>query len=152
MLVKPHLLAALAGIIGCGGAPTTPEERARAFFEQYTRLERAYDPAVLELYADSAEIRKSRRLPNGQWQYGVMSGAEFKRQIRHWIPGAARRQAGNEYRHVRFHDLGNGYVRITSERLQLPQNHVFPQEFVVGPDSAGNWRIWEDRTEAAPIP
>jgi hypothetical protein len=136
---------------GCGAAPVTPEDRAKAFFERYTRLERAYDPAVIDLYADSAEIRKSRRLPDGQLQYGVMSGAEFKRQIRHWIPGAAQRGARNEYRNVRFQDLGNGYVRITSERLQLPQNYAFPQELVVGPDSFGQWLIWEDRTEAAPV-
>jgi hypothetical protein len=141
----------LAGTFGCGAAPATPEEKARAFFERYTKLERAYDPAVVDLYADSAEIRKSRRLPDGQLQHGVMSGAEFKRQIRRWIPGAEQRGARNEYRSVQFQDLGNGYVRITSERLQLPQNYTFPQQLVVGPDSSGHWLIWEDRTEAAPV-
>ncbi len=151
LVTRAMAVLALASSIGCGAAPATPEERARAFFERYTKLERAYDPAVVELYADAAEIRKSRKLPDGQLQHGVMTGAEFKRQSRPWIPGAAARGARNEYRDVRYQDLGNGFVRITSRRHQLPQGFTFPQELVVGPDSQGRWLIWEDRTEAPPV-
>jgi hypothetical protein len=150
-----HWLRALSLLLtplgGCHEEPRTPVAQARQFFEQLVDMERRYDPAVAELYADSARIAKHRRLADGSIQYGSMTGAEHKPMLRRWMPGAAEREAHNEYSDVRYKDLGNGFVQITMRQRQLPKDFRTDLELVVGPGPSGQWLIWEDISEAPPV-
>jgi hypothetical protein len=137
--------------LGCLAEPRTPEAQARQFFEHLVALERRYDPALVDAYADSARVAKHRRLPDGRVQQGSSTGAEHKRLLRRWLPGAAARGARNEYSDVRYRDLGNGYVRITMRQHQLPKDFNTTMELVVGPGPDGRWLIWEDIAEAPPL-
>jgi hypothetical protein len=137
--------------LSCGTTPAGPVAEAQRLFDRYVSLEQRYDPALVELYADSARVKKQRRLPDGQIQYGSMSGAELKAQIQRWTPGAVERRARNEYSAVRYQDLGNGYVRIEMRRRQLPKDLTSRQEFIVGPGPDGRWLIWEEMAEAPPL-
>jgi len=136
---------------GCRPTVAGPVGEAHRFFDRYVELERTYDPRLVDLYADSALIKKERRLPDGGVQRGSLSGAEFKALLRRWRPGAADREARNTYSDVSYHDLGNGYVRIEMRRRQLPKNWTSDQEFIVGPGPAGHWVIWEESAEAPPL-
>jgi hypothetical protein len=138
-------------VLGCQGESRTPEAQARRFFQELIALERHYDPALADLYADSARIAKRRRLPDGSLQYGSMTGAEHKPMMRRWIPGAAQRGAYNEYSDIRYKDLGNGFVQITVRQRQLPKDFTTTVELVVGPGPEGRWLIWEDISEAPPV-
>ena len=141
----------LTPLVACHDEPRTPEEHGRRFFEELVALERRYDPALADLYADSARIAKHRRLPDGTLQYGSMTGAEHKPALRRWFPGAVQRGARNEYSDVRYKDLGNGFVQITMRQRQLPKDFTTDVELVVGPGPTGQWLIWEDRSEAPPV-
>lgn len=147
---RPGLLS-LVLTLGCGTPPAGPIAEAQRLFDRYVSLERRYDPALAELYADSARVKKQRRLPDGQLQHGSMSGAEMKALTRRWTPGAAERSARNEYSELRYQDLGNGYVRIEMLRRQLPKNFTSRQELIVGPGPDGRWLIWEEVAEAPPL-
>jgi hypothetical protein len=147
-LLRAVLLLAL--VLGCQDKSPTPEAQARRLFQNLIALERDYDPALADLYADSARIAKHRRLPDGSVQHGSMSGAEHKPMLRRWMPGAAQRGAHNEYSDVRYKDLGNGFVQITMRQRQLPKDFTTTVELVVGPDPNGRWLIWEDISEAPP--
>ena len=142
---------ALSVAFGCRAEPQTPEAQARRFFEELIDLERRYDPALADRYADSARIAKHRRLPDGGVQYGSSSGAEHKPLLRRWMPGAAARGAHNEYSEVRYKDLGNGYVQITMRQHQLPKDFTTIVELVVGPSPDGRWLIWEETSEAPAV-
>ena len=141
----------LTSLGGCHEEPRTPVAQARQFFERLVDMERRYDPALAELYADSARIAKHRRLPDGSMQYGSMTGAAHKPLLRRWLPGAAERGAHNEYSDVRYKDLGNGFVQITMRQRQLPKDFRTDVELVVGPGPTGQWLIWEDISEAPPV-
>lgn len=40
-------------------------KQAKEFFKKFSTLEAAFDPAVVDLYADQAILRNIRRYPNG---------------------------------------------------------------------------------------
>jgi hypothetical protein len=141
----------LSLVLGCRAEQRTPEGQARRFFEDLIALERAYDPALVDLYADSARIAKHRRLPDGGVQYGSSSGVDHKALLRRWLPGAAARGVHNEYSEVRYKDLGNGYVQITMRQRQLPKDFTTTVELLVGPGPDGRWLIWEDVSEAPAV-
>jgi len=60
----------------------TPEE----FFKRFVELGHRFDPAVADMYADSASIKMYRRYPHGLERTMDTSGAEWKALVRRVMP------------------------------------------------------------------
>jgi hypothetical protein len=99
--MKLPVLALLAGVPGCSAGPATPEDQAKTFFERYRDLEARYDPAITDLYADSAVVQKFMLRTSGDTFYGVgTTGAQFKRNLPEDAAAAKGRGARNRYSDV----------------------------------------------------
>ncbi len=70
-------------------------QKAKAFFEHYMVLEKNFDPAIVDLYSDDAEIKNTRRYPDGQTHQLSMEGAEYKIMIRDFLGLSKRRSSGD---------------------------------------------------------
>ncbi len=144
--VRSPVLKALlaAGAAACSFGPATPEDHAKAFFERYRELEARYDPALADLYADSAIVRKFMLRASGDTFYGfATTGAIFKSSFPEGAAAAKARGAGNRYSGVTYARDGND-VRVTMRRYQEPPGVELGQVWWVGPDSNGVWRIWKE--------
>jgi hypothetical protein len=144
-IVSPFLAVVLAsGAAGCQARPVTPEGQAKAFFERYRDLETRYDPAIADLYADSAIVRKFMLRSSGDTLYGfVTTGAMFKSSFRDDAAAAKGRGARNRYSDVSYTRDGN-HVRVTMRRYQEPPGVELGQIWWVGPGAEGEWRIWKE--------
>jgi hypothetical protein len=99
--MKLLVLTLLAGVPGCSAGPATPEDQAKTFFERYRDLEARYDPAITDLYADSAVVQKFMLRTSGDTFYGVgTTGAQFKRNLPEDAAAAKGRGARNRYSDV----------------------------------------------------
>jgi hypothetical protein len=147
-------VAAAAGSASGGGAaePATGEarQRAEALFARYVDLEHAFDPALVDLYADRAHI-ESRVIVHGRpptvrnW-----SGVQYKDLLRRALQKAKeKKQDLNYYTAVDYLREGSR-VRIKAMRYAELQQAVSPVELLVGPDASGSWRIFEELSESHP--
>ena len=142
------LLLAAALLAGCSSAPATPEEHARALFDRYVELEKKYDPAILDLYADGGRIEKYIITRSGQRvSMGSVPLSTWKRDAAAGIAGAEERGARNTYSDVTFEPDGD-FVRIRMKRLQEPPGVTLAQELLVGPGPDGRWLIWNEVAQA----
>jgi hypothetical protein len=126
-----------------------PSDDARALFDRYVQLERQFDPAVADLYADDALIKNTRRYPNGQVREATMPAPRYKGLIRQAMPTAKARSDTSSYTEVRFTEERTG-VRITATRFSHLKQYSSPLSLFVAPDASGRWLIREELSESQP--
>jgi hypothetical protein len=122
---------------------------ARRLFERYVALEKAFDPAAADLYADEAVIQNKRKYPDGQVKTMTMPAPRYKALIRSAMPAAKARDDRNTYSDVRYSAEGAG-VRITAQRFSELKKYTSPLSMLVKPDARGAWLIYEELSESQP--
>lgn len=147
--IRPGLLAALGGVAmaALAWAQDTAIDEAKRFFEHYVALERRYDPAIADLYADEAYIKARRSMPMGDPQNITIPAAQYKAQLRQAMPAAEARGARNSYSNVTYQREG-GFVRIEALRTSEPGRNTSPISLLVGPSPGGRWLIYEEQSES----
>jgi hypothetical protein len=133
--------------------PATGEARAKAevLFGRYIDLEHAFDPALLELYADGAHIVSRIIVPGRPPTVRTWSGTQYKELLRRALQKAKeKKQDLNYYSAVSYLREGPR-VRIKAMRYAELQKAVSPIELLVGPDASGSWRIFEELSESHPL-
>jgi hypothetical protein len=131
-------------------AATTPAlAEARRLFERYVALEKAFDPAAADLYADEAVIQNKRKYPDGQVKTMSMPAPRYKALIRSAMPAAKARNDRSTYSDVRYSAEGAG-VRITAQRFSELKKYTSPLSMLVKPDARGAWLIYEELSESQP--
>ena len=144
---RAFLLTAVL-LAGCSSAPDTPEEHAHTLFDRYVELEKKFDPAILDLYADGGRIEKYIITRTGQRvSMGSVPLATWKQSSAEIMVGAEERGARNTYSDVTYEPDGD-FVRIRMNRLQEPPGVTLAQEFLVGPGPGGQWLIWNEVAQA----
>lgn len=140
--------AALALLLmGCASAPSTPTEHARDLFERYVDLERQYDPALFELYADSGHMEKYLVTRAGDtMELGGVSLANWKRSSRESLEAARSNGATNRYLDVSYEPDGD-FVRVKIRRRQEPPGVELGEEMLMGPGRDSVWYIWRERAQ-----
>jgi len=122
---------------------------ARRFFERFVNLERSFDPAGLDLYADEARIVVVRKYPAGLPDRVVeLSGAQYKKVARPLLPAARAINDRAKYFDLRFSREGDG-VRITGKRYSERKRFTGTYSVLIQRDASGDWRIVEERGESA---
>jgi hypothetical protein len=144
---------AAAGTAAGPAAEATGQARrsAETLFGRYQDLEHAFDPALVDLYADDARI-ESRIVVSGRpptvrkW-----SGSQYKDLLRRALQKAKeKKQDYNYYTAVTYQSEGER-VRIKAQRWAELQKAMSPVELLVGPSGAGAWRIFEEISESHPV-
>lgn len=147
------LLLALATLPVPAAAGEEPDARlvaAKTLFERYVTLERAFDPAVADLYTDSATVRNFRRYPTGQVREMKLEGARYKNLIVASLPMAKERGDLSVYTDVAYEVLVTGEVAITATRYSELKKYSSPLTLRIAPQGDGGWRIVEETSESQP--
>jgi hypothetical protein len=135
-----------------GAAAGGPARKsAEALFARYIDLEHAFDPALVDLYADNARIESRVIVIGRPPTVRSWSGAQYKDLLRRALQKAKeKKQDLNFYSAVNYLAEG-GRVRIKAMRYAELQKAVSPVELLVGPDASGTWRIFEELSESHPL-
>jgi hypothetical protein len=122
---------------------------AKALFERYVQLEKTFDAAAADLYADDAIIRNKRTYPNGQVRELTFPAVQYKSLIRQAMPIAKARGDTNSYSDITYTREGSG-VRIRATRFSNLKKYSSPISLLVTPGSDGRWLIREELSESQP--
>jgi hypothetical protein len=142
---------AVAMLLAVAGPVTaTTLDDARAFFARYVELSAAFDPAVADLYADTAVIQSSRRYPSGVERDQEMTGAQWRTLVRTSMPAA--RQAGDvsEFTNIELREEGDR-VRITASRTSVAKCYTdTTYAMLIAPAATGGFLIVAESLETQP--
>jgi hypothetical protein len=151
---KPAMSAPRASAAnGTTGAAASgaAKQSAAALFSRYQDLEHAFDPALVDLYADDARIVSRVIVPGRPPTVRKWSGQQYKELLGRALKKAKeKKQDLNYYSATTYLDEGDR-VRIKTLRYAELQKAVSPVELLVGPDSSGTWRIFEELSESHPL-
>jgi hypothetical protein len=124
-------------------------KKAEAIFEKYERLEKDFNPAVADLYAENALIKNKRTYPTGQVRELTMPAQQYKQILRQAMPAAKLRGDYSNYTNVNFSVEGPG-VRITADRFSVLKQYTSPISLLVAPNVNDEWLIQEEISESQP--
>jgi hypothetical protein len=136
------LLVAAAPLHAEAPADDVDVAAARALFAAYETAEDSFDPAVADLYCDTALIVNKRTMADGSLRELTIAAPNYKALIRQAMPLAQSRGDRNEYRDVVFVEVDGG-VRITATRHSLLKDTDSPLSLLVG-DCSGRPAIVEE--------
>ena len=94
-------------------------------WNRYVALEAAFDPTVLDLYADDAVIRNRRTYPTGEVREATVPAAQYKLLVRQAIPLAKARNDLSRYSGCTYAAEG-GRVRVACARYSVLKNYTAP--------------------------
>ena len=149
--MKLKIVAALilAFIPYLASAQDEKESAAARLFEQYQKLGQDFDPAVADLYCDSALIRNVRIYPTGQQRAMEIPATTYKELIRSAMPMAKARGDTSTYSDVVYSQEGTN-VRITATRHSEIKNYSSPFSLLVGACAGGDLAILEESSQSRP--
>ncbi|GMU51907.1 MAG: hypothetical protein AMXMBFR33_10530 [Candidatus Xenobia bacterium] len=124
-------------------------QEVKAFWDQCVKLEQAFDPACIEVYADDAFIQNTRRYPNGKTRVVTLTGAQFKALARSTLDLAKQRGDTSTYSNLKFKAEKDGSVTITMTRFSNLKKYSSPQLTVVAKRD-GKWMIVRELSESRP--
>ena len=137
------------------GSPTASSEdhrlaAARTFFAQYQELLHAFDPEVIEQYADDARIVNVRKYPAGLPDRRLeLRGDQYKELARNTMALAKERGDRSEYSEITY-TLEGQRVRIHATRYSVLKDYESPYSALVGPSEEGAWLIYEELSQSQP--
>ena len=148
MINRLAVLAFLLLAAATSGAET-PNDKAAGLFARYVSLAEAFDPALADLYSDSAVITNKRTYPGGEVRELSLPASQYKALVKAAMPSAQARGDLDTYTDVSYATEGER-VRITASRHSLLKDYTSPIVLVVGAGADGQWLILEEHTESRP--
>ena len=125
------------------------QTKATDVFERYVTLERAFDPAMADLYSRDAVIKNRRTYPTGQVREITFGAAQYKDLIRQAMPVAKLRGDINVYSACKYTAEADR-VRIGCTRYSKLKKYSSPISLLVGPGANGAWLVFEELSESQP--
>lgn len=122
---------------------------AQIFFGRYAALEKAFDPALADLYSEEAYIKNTRYYPDGKSREMVIKGIDYKRLVKAALPIAKARGDSNIYSDVLYTEE-KGAVRIMAIRFSELKKYESPLSLLVMAGHDGKYRIYEEISESRP--
>jgi hypothetical protein len=145
---KLFRLASLV-LLFSGAANANEPSEAEALFDRYQELGRAFDPAMADLYCDTALIRNVRTYPSGEQRTLEIPAPMYKDLVRSAMPLAKARGDVSTYSDVQFVAEGSS-VRITAERYSELKKYTSPVSILVGQCGDSGLAILEELSESRP--
>jgi hypothetical protein len=122
-------------------------QAARELFGRYVALERRFDPALAQLYAEEAVIRNRRTYPDGEVRERTLTAPQLRQLIRLAMPIAKSRGDSNSYSDCSYAAEAHG-VRITCQRFSRLKQYSSPLSLLVAPSPQRRWLILEEASES----
>ncbi|TAE86967.1 MAG: hypothetical protein EAZ71_09690 [Verrucomicrobia bacterium] len=148
--MKTLLVALITTFIATAFASAAESiDRAKKLFAEYTTLAKNFDPDLAALYSDKAKIENTRVYPDGRKQALKLDPKEYKSLLRKVMPLAKARGDTSTYSEVNYLEAAPN-VTITANRFSTLKKYQSPVTIMVGPDTDGEWRILEEKSESRP--
>lgn len=145
---KSAMLPVLVVLVAVFPASAQTKAQAQALFADYQAKERAFDASVADLYCDTADIRNTRRYPDGNERTLAFPAARYKALVRQAMPLARARGDYGTYSDVRYAQEPGG-MRITATRYSMAKRYSSPISLLVGP-CGGKVGILEELSRSQP--
>ena len=146
LLVSLALALATASLCCAVEATGVPRQKAEALFRRYVELEHNFDPAMADLYSDTAQFKVTLVSPQGSKDVQILPAPQRKAQIRKVMPLAKRLRDLSFYTEEKYEQEGN-FVRIKVKRYAELYKFSSPLELLVGPGPKGDWLVLEEVSE-----
>ncbi len=124
-----------------------PPAQAKELFDRYVALDKAFDPAIADLYSDEAKIAITRISPEGEKRTSEIPASKYKDQIRLAMSMAKITEDKTAYTEVKYAQDGER-VRITCVRSSGSLDPASALSLLVGPAPDGKWLIFEELAES----
>jgi hypothetical protein len=95
---------------------------AKKFFERYVALSNSFDPAIVDLYSDSAYIQSTRYYVGGKSRTLRLPASEYKKMILAVLPTAKAAKDTDSYSKTTY-SLESKGVKITTLRHSNLKNY-----------------------------
>lgn len=139
-------LACLIVISAVSQASDKPAE----FFQKYVELADAFDPAIVDLYADEALIHAYRVYPHGLERNMEMTGTQWKQLITKVMPLAKAQDDKSTYSNMEITDFEGGF-KIKADRFSVRKCYTDTGYYmVVKSIGDGSLKILEEYMETKP--
>lgn len=120
------------------------------FFDKFTALGQAFDPAMAELYADAAQIHSVRRYQHGLERDLKMAGDEWKALLREVLPLARKLGDKNNFSNVLITETETGFT-VAAHRYSVRQCYIDENYYLkLVHDAGGKLVIMEEYSETQP--
>jgi hypothetical protein len=125
---------------------------ASQFFQRYQVMTSLYDPSVLDMYANNAQVIITTNGPSGRSSTQAVSKAELETALPISLPAARRRGAYDSFSEVEYKfqdstDTTLDRILITATRYVSPDRYRAPHSMLLGRNEAGRWYILEERVQ-----
>ena len=95
---------------------------AKKFFERYVALSNSFDPAIVDLYSDNADIQSTRYYVGGKGRTLRLPASEYKKMILAVLPTAKAAKDTDSYSKTTY-SLESKGVKITTLRHSNLKNY-----------------------------
>jgi hypothetical protein len=113
---------------------------AKKVFEKYKAYERAYDPAILDLYSEDVRLDVTLVHQSGAVRSGTLSGDRYKEAIKRGLQITKIKGETMTYKDVAYAEEGSG-IRISATISFAKKKFSMPWSILVEPDEKGTWLI-----------
>ncbi len=141
LLVLPSLALAQIG--------PAEMEKGRKMFREFMLLEQSYNPNLIDLYADEANIYTTVILEGGEREFHT-KGKAFKEALAPYLHTARNVGEWFAYTNVTVVPEGRG-LRILASRTSHLSDETYPYQMLVAPGPGGRWLIYEERSVVRPV-
>jgi endonuclease YncB( thermonuclease family) len=124
-------------------------QSAQEFFEECDKRARNFDISLAECYSDKSFVRNTRRYPSGRTRILEFTAAQWKKLILEAMPIAKQLNDYSTFSNVTYTTEGKR-IRINATRYSERKKYYSPISILVGRDSSGSWRTYEEISESQP--
>lgn len=123
-------------------------KESREFFNRYVELGNKFDPALAELYSDSADIQNVRYYPGGKTRTLKLAAPEYKKMVAAMMPAARARNDIDTFSKTTYTVLGDG-VKIQSLRHSTLKNYDSWLVLLLRKEKGG-MKIYQELSQSRP--
>ena len=119
------------------------EAEVERFFNDYVEAANSYNTDYFKYYSDDAEITRVVEKPDGTQQAVKIPLSRYKSEAKKGVFIAKIRRYKNKYFNIKISRHGSNW-KISALRQPSLSSYKIPAEFIIGKDSAGEWKIKEE--------
>lgn len=128
------------------------KKQAEELFTHYVDYEHNFDNKLVGLYSRQAHVESRVILPGKPPRVLTWDGATYRDKLGRALQMARKTKTDLTYYSSVVYLRDGSRVRIKAMRYAEQQKALSPMELLVGPDTDGTWRIFEEISETHPAP
>jgi ketosteroid isomerase-like protein len=122
---------------------------ARATFDRFIELEGAFDPAVVDLYADDGIVIERMEIGGVERRAREIPMCRYKAALSRALAGHAHAPESASHSQIRMERIAPGWVSVRTLRRSSASRAAAPYELVLRLGADGAWRIVKEMAVVA---